>query len=131
MKRKFISHIAYEKNPDKKEKKNKKRNYVEDLVCGCYVTLIKEMINAESEKRCNGCSCSFDEKIDLFFTGVMVKLMNNNDEVVKRFNDNIEANPVLYNLFDVINARKMLKCNVHREKFCKDNQFFFKESILK
>ena len=124
MKRKFISHVCCEK--DKEIKKKKKKN-VEDVVCSCYVNCIKEMIEAESIKRCNKCNCSFDEKVTLFFPGVMVKLMNNNDEVIKKFEDCIEINEKLYDIHDVINARNMLKCSIHRDQICNDNRVFFKE----
>ena len=133
MKRKFISHISCEKDIEvKKAKKKKKGVYnVEDVVASCYVNCVKAMVEAESVKQCNGCNCSFDEKVSLFLPGVMMKLMSNNDEVIKRFEDCIEITPDLYDVQDVINARNMLKCRAHRDQICIDNRIFFKEMILK
>ena len=130
MKRKFNSHVCCEKDTGIKEKRKKKHN-VENLVSNCYVNVAREMVESESKTRCNGCVCSFAEKMELFFTTVMVKLMSNNDEVLKRFDSAVEANVAVYNKDDVENARKMLRCGVHRNNFCKGNQLFFKDTILK
>ena len=125
MKRKFISHIVCEK------KTKKAKNSVEDLVEVCYLNTIRAMIEAASFKECNGCNCSYEERVDLFYKPTLVKLMMCNDSVIKRFNDAIETSVEnTYCIDDVINAKKMLKCNVHRDKFCNDNIVYFKEKLL-
>ena len=32
----------------------------------------------------------------------------------------------IYEIQDVINARNMLKCSIHRDQFCTDNRLFLK-----
>ena len=130
MKRKFISHISCEKNKEVKRVKKKGKYNVEDVVGSCYVNCVKTMVEAESVKQCNDCICSFDEKVSLFLPKVLVKLMINNDEVIKRFEECIEITPEIYEIQDVLNARNMLKCSIHRDQFCTDNRLFFKETIL-
>ena len=124
MKRKFISHVKCEKQI------KKVKNAVEDLVEVCYLDTIKSMVEAASFKECNGCNCSYEERVDLFYKPTLVKLMMCNDSVIKRFNDAVEIADGTYCIDDVNNAKKMLKCNVHRDKFCNDNIVYFKEKLL-
>ena len=129
MKRNFVSHISCEKN-NKKTKKEVKTN-VEDLVNSCYLNTLREMIEDRSTKECNGCICSYEEKIDLFYKSSISKLMVCNDDVIKRFNTCISTlGDNIYPLNDVLNAENMLKCSLHRDKFCTDNYVYFKEKLL-
>ena len=129
MKRNFVSHISCEKNI-KKTKKEVKSN-VEALVETCYLNTLREMIEERSAKECNGCICSYEEKVDLLYKSSVAKLMDCNDDVIKKFNaciSTLESN--IYPLNDVINAENMLKCSVHRDKICIDNFVYFKEELL-
>ena len=132
MKRSFISHVSCEKEFEIKKKKKKKGVYnVEDVLSSCYVNTIKEMVENEAVKQCNGCICSFHEKTVLYYPVVISKLMGNNDAVIKKFEETVEITPELYNFQDVVNARNMMKCKAHREQLCIDNRIFFKDIILK
>ena len=124
MKRKFISHIVCEK------KTKKVKNDVEDLVGTCYLNTLREMIETAATEECNGCVWSYEEKVDLFYRSSITKLMGCNDGVIKRFNETIEIVENTYCIDDVINAKNMLKCNAHRDKFCTDNYVYFKEKLL-
>ena len=134
MKRKFVSHIKTVKNESEHKKTKKDKPCVESLVESCYLSILRKMIE-ESCKECNGCLCSYEEKIELFYRSSLSKLMTNNDEVIAKFKTSIstldgETLDTIFPLSDVINAENMLKCNVHREKFCTDNVVFFKEKLL-
>ena len=135
MKRKFVSHIKTDKNESEHKKTKKKDQHcIESLVESCYLSILRKMIE-ESCKECNGCLCSYEEKIELFYRSSLSKLMTNNDEVIAKFKTSIstldgETLDTIFPLNDVINAENMLKCNVHREKFCTDNVVFFKEKLL-
>ena len=128
MKRNFVSHVNCEKN-NKKTKKEGKTN-VEDLVSSCYLNILREMIEDCSSKECNGCICSYEEKVELFYKSSLSKLMVCNDDVIKRFNESISLMENIYPLNDVLNAENMLKCSLHRDKFCTDNIIYFKEKLL-
>ena len=128
MKRNFVSHVNCEKN-NKKTKKEGKNN-VEDLVASCYLNTLREMIEDRSSKECNGCICSYEEKIELFYKSSLSKLMVCNDDVIKKFNESISTMENIYPLNDVLNAENMLKCSLHRNKFCTDNIIYFKEKLL-
>ena len=120
VKRKFISHILCDKDRVGVKKKKIERQCVEDLVASCYINVIVELVEKASMERCNGCNCSFIEKMELYFTHVMVGLMKDNEEVCKKFENVVELCVGIYDKDDVENARKMLHCSTHREKFCKD-----------
>ena len=128
MKRNFVSHVNCEKN-NKKTKKEGKTN-VEGLVSSCYLNVLREMIEDCSSKECNGCICSYEEKIELFYKSSLSKLMVCNDDVIKKFNESISTMENIYPLNDVLNAENMLKCSLHRDKFCTDNIIYFKEKLL-
>ena len=128
MKRNFVSHVNCEKN-NKKTKKEGKTN-VEGLVSSCYLNVLREMIEDCSSKECNGCICSYEEKIELFYKSSLSKLMGCNDDVIKKFNESISTMENIYPLNDVLNAENMLKCSLHRNKFCTDNIIYFKEKLL-
>ena len=128
MKRNFVSHVNCEKN-NKKTKKEGKTN-VEDLVSSCYLNILREMIEDCSSKECNGCICSYEEKVELFYKSSLSKLMVCNDDVIKKFNESISTMENIYPLNDVLNAENMLKCSLHRDKFCTDNIIYFKEKLL-
>ena len=124
MKRKFVSHIGCEK------KTKKVKNNVEDLVKTCYLNTLREMVETKAIKECNGCICSYEERVDLFYKPCVAKLMICNDDVIKRFNECITLAENTYPLNDVLNAENMLKCSVHRDKICTDNYVYFKEELL-
>ena len=124
MKRKFVSHIPCDKNT------KKVKNSVEDLVKTCYLNTLKEMIETKAVKECDGCICSYEERVDLFYKPCILELMECNDGVIKRFNDSIESGGEKYPLNDVLNAENMLKCRTHRDKLCHDNFVYFKEELL-
>ena len=124
MKRKFVSHIKCDKGT------KKVKNNVEDLVKTCYLNTLKEMIETKAVKECDGCICSYKERVDLFYKPCILELMECNDGVIKRFNDSIESGGEKYPFNDVLNAENMLKCRVHRDKLCQDNFVYFKEELL-
>ena len=135
MKRNFVSHINTAKNEGKHKKTKKDKTSVEGLVESCYLSILRKMIEESSCEECNGCQCSYEEKIELFYKRSISKLMTNNDEVIEKFKTCISTLDgvtldAIYPFNDVINAENMLKCNVHREKFCTDNVVFFKEKLL-
>ena len=123
MKRKFLSHIPCNKDT------KKVKNNVEDLVKTCYLNVFKEMIETKAVKECNGCVCSYEERVGLFYKSSVVELMSCNDAVIERFNDSIKAD-VKYPPNDVLNAQNMLKCSIHRENFVQLNFDYFKEELL-
>ena len=123
MKRKFVSHIPCDKNT------KKVKNNVEDLVKTCYLNTLKEMIETKAVKECDGCICSYEERVDLFYRPCIMELMSCNDGVIKRFNDSIKSDEK-YPLNDVLNAENMLKCNIHRDSFVQLNFVYFKEELL-
>ena len=124
MKRKFVSHIKCDKGT------KKVKNNVEDLVKTCYLNVFKEMIETKAVKECNGCICSYEERVGLFYKPCIIDLMSSNDDVIKRFNDSIKDNDVKYQPNDVLNAQNMLKCKIHRENFVRENFVYFKEELL-
>ena len=128
MKRNFVSHVNCEKN--KKKTKKEGKTDVEGLVSSCYLNVLREMIEDCSSKECNGCICSYEEKIELFYKSSLSKLMVCNDDVIKKFNESISTMENIYPLNDVLNAENMLKCSLHRDKFCTDNIIYFKEKLL-
>ena len=137
MKRNFVSHIKTSKNEGTGEHKKTKKDKtcVEALVESCYLSILRKMIEESSCKECNGCQCSYEEKIELFYKRSISKLMTNNDEVIEKFKTSISTLDgvtldAICPFNDVINAENMLKCNVHREKFCTDNVVFLKEKLL-
>ena len=123
MKRKFVSHIPCDKNT------KKVKNSVEDLVKTCYLNTLKEMIETKAVKECNGCVCSYEERVELFYKPCVVELMSRNDVVIERFNDSIKSDEK-YPLNDVLNAENMLKCHIHRDSLCQLNFVYFKEELL-
>ena len=123
MKRKFVSHIPCDKNT------KKVKNNVEDLVKTCYLNTLKEMIETKAVKECNGCVCSYEERVELFYKPCVVELMSCNDDVIERFNDRLKDD-VKYPPNDVLNAKNMLKCNIHRDSFVQLNFVYFKEELL-
>ena len=123
MKRKFVSHIKCDKGT------KKVKNNVEDLVKTCYLNTLKEMIETKAVKECNGCICSYEEKVDLFYRSCITDLMSSNDDVIERFNDRLKDD-VKYPPNDVLNAQNMLKCGIHRENFVQLNYVYFKEELL-
>ena len=123
MKRKFVSHIKCDKGT------KKVKNNVEDLVKTCYLNTLKEMIETKAVKECNGCICSYEERVDLFYKPCIIELMSSNDDVIKRFNDSIKSDEK-YPLNDVLNAENMLKCSIHRDSFCQLNFVYFKKELL-
>ena len=122
MKRKFVSHIQC-------DKVKKVKNNVEDLVKTCYLNVFKEMVETKAVKECNGCVCSYEERVELFYKPCVVELMSCNDAVIERFNDSIKSD-VKYPPNDVLNAQNMLKCSIHRENFVQLNYVYFKEELL-
>ena len=126
MKRKFVSHVPTEKNNGVK-----KKNGVEAVIASCYVNTMKEMIESEAFQQCNRCICSYNEKVELYFQPVFMKLMDNNDEVIKQFEECIAINKDDYDIHDVLNARNMLRCKSHREFFCINNRRYFNEMLQK
>ena len=128
-KRKFHSQISCEKDPELKHAKKQKQQ-VEDVVCSCYINIIMETVERKSKEKCNGCDCSFAEKMELFYMKVMFELMSDNASVCERFDEVINSCVAgVYN-DDVDNARKMLRCDVHRSNLCNKNIEYFKETIL-
>ena len=123
MKRKFVSHIKCDKGT------KKVKNNVEDLVKTCYLNVFKEMIETKAVKECNGCICSYEERVELFYKPCVVELMSSNDGVIERFNDSVKDD-VKYPPNDVLNAQNMLKCSIHRENFVQLNYVYFKEELL-
>ena len=128
-KHQFHSHISCKE--DKDAKWVKKGQTVEELVCSCYVNEIMGKIERKSKEKCNGCFCSFNEMLELFYFRVTEELKDDNAAVIDRFEEVIKSSVNrYYDAADLNNARRMLECKTHRRMFCEKNYLFFKETVL-
>ena len=90
-----------------------------------------EMIVEKAKRDCNGCDCSFTEKTDLFYYHIIQELKQDTTPVIERFEEVVRSYVKgALNEKDVENARKMLKCSVHRRAICSDNYIYFEKTIL-
>ena len=122
----FYSHISDDNN--KRSKKQKQT--VEELVGNCYIKEIIELIEGRALMRCNSCECSFRQKMECFFTDVLIDLESDASGVVQKFEEVVKANnEEYYNPEDVANAKRMLECCVHRKLMVKENYLFFEEAV--
>ena len=121
----FYSHINESNKRCKKQKQS-----VDELVGNCYIKEIIELIEGKALMNCNSCECSFQQKMECFFTDVLLDLESDASGVVQKFEDVVKANNnEYYHPEEVANAKKMLECRIHRKLMVKENYLFFEEAV--
>ena len=120
---KFYSHIS--------NVKHFKKQSVEELVASCYIKEIIELIEGKALMNCNSCNCSFEQKMECYFTAVLVDLESDLESgVLEKFEEVVkDSNDGYYLPEEVLNAKKMLECGVHRKLMVIENRRYFEDSI--
>ena len=90
------------------------------------------MVDEEYIRECYGCVCSFEEKMSLFYAGVMTRLKQNNNRVINKFNETVETGELetKMDVGEMSTARSMLKCKAHREEIVAVNYIYFRDVLL-
>ena len=119
----FYSHLSNEKLY--------KKQSVEELVSSCYVREIVEQVEAKAAEKCNLCHCTFQNLMECYFTGVLIGLEKDASGVLERFEGIVkDSSEGYYKHEDVLNAKKMLECEVHRRFMAQKNYKYFYETVL-
>ena len=120
---KFHSHIS--------NVKQHRRETVSELVEGCYVKEIIEQIDGKAAIKCNSCRCSFKDLMECYFIEVLIDLESDASGVIVKFEEVVkDCNNGYYKPEEVLNAKKMLECEVHRKLLAVKNHQYFYEAVL-